>query len=72
MCPLLHTHWERAVCPVASVTEFTGQAVQASKDTAVRVEYLPAPQLMHAAVPSSALYVPAAHGAHALLHTQLF
>ncbi len=40
MCPLLHTHWERAVCPVASVTEFTGQAVQASKDTVSL--YLPA------------------------------
>ena len=44
MCPLLHTHWERAVRPVASVTEFTGQFVQIEAPQIY--EYVPALQSM--------------------------
>ena len=68
VCPLLHTHWERAVCPVASVTEFTGQAVQASKDTPPTVvEYFPAEQLVQTDTPVVEAYLPASQLMQVLL-----
>jgi hypothetical protein len=62
--PTLQVQLVDVVLPAGEL-EFAGHARQVSTDVApVVVEYVPAPQLLHAAEPLASLYVPVAHAEH--------
>ena len=63
--PRLQRHEPIAVCDVSACPEFDGQVRQVLAAVAPTVaEYVLAPQSVHAAVPVTILYFPAAHAVH--------
>ncbi len=53
----------KAALPAGEL-EFDGQVIQAIDVAPTAVEYVPAPQSVHAADPVDALYLPATHAVH--------
>ncbi len=61
----MHVHMLDALQPLQDAPEFDGHAIQVAASVApVVVEYTPAPQFVHNALPVPIVYLPATHAEH--------